>query len=125
MSQSGTLRTMTRIVPQMKHPSLALVLLMCALLSGCSACYSAPQPNLVSVMIAMRDLPPGITIQEADIQIVKIRRSDLPPGAPRRWSDVLGHKSLVPISKGAFILLSDLTPETNFRNQSVAPVQGL
>lgn len=108
-NQSGTLPTMTRIVPPMRYPPLALVLLMCSLLSGCSGCYAAPQPNVVSVMIDVRDLPPGVTIQEADIQVVEIPRSDLPLGTPRRRSEVLGNKSLVPITKGMLIPLSDLT----------------
>ena len=56
-------------------------------------------------MIAARDLPAGITIQEADIRIVMIPLSDLPPDTPRRRSDVFGHKTLVPIPKGKLISL--------------------
>ena len=89
----------------MRRSSLALVLMVIAFMSGC---YSAPSPNLAEVIVAAHDLPPGIAIQEADIKIVKIPSSDLPPRTPRSKSDVLGHKTLVPISKGVFISSSQL-----------------
>lgn len=100
---------MRHMVPSMRHPSLALVLLLCASLSGCSGCYSAPRPNLTEVMIAARDLPAGITIQRGDIKIVGIPSSDLPPHAPRKKSEVFGHNTLVPIPKGAVILSEEVS----------------
>jgi len=89
----------------MRHPSLALVLVTIALLS---ACYPAPRTEAI---IAARDLPAGITIQEADIKIVYIPSSDVPPGNLRRKSDVVGHKTLVPISKHEFIFTARVSRE--------------
>ena len=100
----GRLRDMRRF-----GPPIGLVLILSAMLSGCSACYSAPSTNGAEVIVASRDLPPGITVQEADIKIIKIPWSDLPPHTPRRKSDVLGHKTLVPIAKGEFILSSGVS----------------
>ena len=99
---------MRRIAPPMRLASIVLVLLMTASLCGCSGCDSAPRPDLVEVIVAARDLPLGITLQETDIKIVNIPLSDLPPRSPRRKSDVVGHKILVRISKGVFISLSQV-----------------
>lgn len=95
----------------MKHLAahIALVVIMSAVQSGCYGCYSPPSANLAAAIIASRDLAPGVTIQEADIRIIKTQSSNLPPLAPRRKSDVLGHKTLVPIAKGQFILTSGLS----------------
>lgn len=62
----------------------------------------------VAVIVAAHDLRVGTTVDEHDIKIIKIAASDLPPGAPRRRSDVLGHRVIVAISKGQFILPSQL-----------------
>jgi pilus assembly protein CpaB len=65
----------------------------------------------VDVIVAADDLQVGARVDEHDIKIIKIPAVDLPPGAPRRRSDVLGHGVIVPISKGEFILPNRLAGE--------------
>jgi pilus assembly protein CpaB len=65
----------------------------------------------VDVMVAANDLQVGARVEEHDLRIIKIPGSDLPPGAPRRRADVLGHGVILPISKGEFILLNKLAGE--------------
>src|ERR1041384_1687365 len=65
----------------------------------------------VEVIVAANDLQVGARVEEHDIKIIKIPAADLPPGAPRRRSDVLGHGVIIPISKGEFILPNRLAAE--------------
>ncbi len=65
----------------------------------------------VDVIVAADDLQVGARVEEHDIKIIKIPGADLPPGAPRRRSEVLGHGVIVPISKGEFILPNRLAGE--------------
>ena len=65
----------------------------------------------VDVIVAADDLQVGSRVEEHDIKIIKIPASDLPPGAPRRRSDVLGHGVTLPIAKGEFILPNRLAEE--------------
>jgi pilus assembly protein CpaB len=65
----------------------------------------------VDVIVAADDLQVGARVEEHDIKIIKIPAADLPSGAPRRRSDVLGHGVIVPISKGEFILPNRLAGE--------------
>jgi|SRR5271165_127072 len=65
----------------------------------------------VDVIVAANDLQVGARVEEHDIKIIKIGASDLPSGAPRRKSDVLGHGVIIPISKGEFILPNKLAGE--------------
>src|ERR1700722_4076081 len=64
---------------------------------------SGSEPG-VDVIVAADDLQVGARVEEHDIKIIRIPSADLPPGAPRRRSDGLGHGVIVPISKGEFIL---------------------
>jgi pilus assembly protein CpaB len=65
----------------------------------------------VDVIVAADDLQVGAKVEERDIKVIKIPGADLPPGAPRRRADVLGHGVIVPISKGEFILPNRLAGE--------------
>jgi pilus assembly protein CpaB len=65
----------------------------------------------VDVIVAADDLQVGTKVDEHDIKIIKIPAADLPPGAPRKKSEVLGHGVIVPISKGEFILPNRLAAE--------------
>jgi pilus assembly protein CpaB len=65
----------------------------------------------VEVMVAANDLQVGARVEEHDIRVIRIPGADLPPGAPRRRSEVLGHGVIVPISKGEFILPNRLAGE--------------
>jgi len=63
------------------------------------------------VIVAADDLQVGARVEEHDIKIIDIPASDLPPNAPRKRSDVIGHGVIIPISKGEFILPSKLAGE--------------
>jgi pilus assembly protein CpaB len=65
----------------------------------------------VDVIVAADDLQVGARVEDHDIKIIKIPGADLPPGAPRRRADVVGHGVIVPISKGEFILPNRLAGE--------------
>jgi pilus assembly protein CpaB len=68
------------------------------------------EPGL-DVIVAADDLQVGARVEEHDIKIIRIPASDLPAGAPRRRSDVLGHGVIIPITKGEFILPTKLAGE--------------
>src|SRR5258708_15786762 len=65
----------------------------------------------VDVIVAADDLQVGARVEEHDIKVIKIRGADLPPSAPRRRADVIGHGVIVPIAKGEFILPNRLAGE--------------
>jgi pilus assembly protein CpaB len=65
----------------------------------------------VDVIVAADDLQVGAKVEEHDIKVIKIPGADLPPSAPRKRADVLGHGVIVPISKGEFILPNRLAGE--------------
>jgi pilus assembly protein CpaB len=65
----------------------------------------------VDVIVAAEDLQVGAKVEERDIKVIKIPGADLPPTAPRKRADVLGHGVIVPISKGEFILPNRLAGE--------------
>lgn len=67
--------------------------------------------NMAQVMVAANDLQVGQRIEEADIKVIQVPSSDLPPGAPRLKADVKGHGVIIPIPKGQFILPSELAGE--------------
>jgi len=78
---------------------------------GLQSRAGAGSDNGIDVIVAADDLQVGARVEEHDIKIIKIPAADLPPGAPRRRSDVLGHGVIVPISKGEFILPNRLAGE--------------
>jgi pilus assembly protein CpaB len=63
------------------------------------------------VMVAANDLQVGARVEERDVKVINIPMSDLPPGAPRKRSEVIGHGVVIPISKGEFILPNRLAGE--------------
>lgn len=70
-----------------------------------------PSDPGVEVMVATDDLQVGSRVDEHDVKIIRIPAADLPPGAPRKRSDVIGHGVILPISKGEFILPNHLAQE--------------
>ncbi len=70
----------------------------------------SPDPG-VEVMVAANDLSVGNRVEERDIKVIRIPWADLPPGAPRKRSDVIGHGVIMPIAKGEFILPNRLAAE--------------
>jgi len=71
---------------------------------------ASTEPN-IEVIVAANDLQVGARVEEHDIKVIKIPQDDLPPGAPRRKSDVLGHGVIIPIARGEFILPNRLAGE--------------
>lgn len=67
--------------------------------------------NMVQVMVAANDLQVGARVEERDIKVISIPAADMPPGAPRKKADVIGHGVIIPISKGEFILPNRLAAE--------------
>ncbi len=67
--------------------------------------------NTAEVMVAAGDLQVGARVEDRDIKVIHIPAADLPPGAPRRKADVVGHGVIIPISKGEFILPNRLAGE--------------
>lgn len=63
------------------------------------------------VIVAANDLQVGARVEEHDIRIIRIPSADLPPGAPRKRSEVIGHGVIIPISKGEFVLPNRLAGE--------------
>jgi pilus assembly protein CpaB len=70
-----------------------------------------PSEPGVEVMVAADDLQVGSRVEERDVKIIRIPAADLPPGAPRKRSDVIGHGVILPVSKGEFILPNRLAQE--------------
>jgi pilus assembly protein CpaB len=72
---------------------------------------NGPADSGIEVIVAADDLQVGARVEERDIKVIRIPTADLPPGAPRKRSDVIGHGVIVPISKGEFILPNRLAGE--------------
>jgi pilus assembly protein CpaB len=70
----------------------------------------AGEPGM-QVIVAANDLQVGARVEEHDIKVISISAADLPAGAPRKRSDVVGHGVIIPISKGEFILPNKLAGE--------------
>ena len=63
--------------------------------------------TIVRVPIAARNLYPGVILRASDISFVQISESDAPPNFPK-VGDLVGHKTRLPISRGQFILPSQV-----------------
>jgi len=63
---------------------------------------------LTTVVAASADLPAGTKLNESDLRLVKMPRTDLPPGSFSSVSDVVGRASIVPMLKGAPVLSGQL-----------------
>ena len=72
---------------------------------------SATPADMAQVMVAANDLQVGARVEDHDIKIIQIPNTDMPPGAPRKKADVVGHGVIIPISKGEFILPNRLAGE--------------
>jgi len=67
--------------------------------------------DTAEVMVAANDLQVGARVEDRDVRIIRILSSDMPPGAPRKKADVIGHGVIIPIFKGEFILPNRLAGE--------------
>lgn len=91
--------------------ALALAVGFLASVSVYKNLQKGPTDPGVQVMVAADDLQVGSRVEEHDVKIIRIPAADLPPGAPRKRSDVIGHGVIVPITKGEFILPNRLAQE--------------
>jgi flagella basal body P-ring formation protein FlgA len=73
-----------------------------------TACVLLKTDERIDVVVAARDLGAGRKITEQDITITSIPVSTITGDMPRKSSQVVGHTTKVPISKGEQILLSNL-----------------
>src|ERR1700756_125642 len=72
---------------------------------------NAATADTAEVMVAANDLQVGARVEDHDVKIIRIQSTDMPPGAPRKKADVIGHGVIIPISKGEFILPNRLAQE--------------
>jgi pilus assembly protein CpaB len=91
--------------------ALALAVGFLASVSVYKNLQKGPSDPGLEVMVAANDLQVGSRVDEHDIKIIRIPAADLPPGAPRKRSEVIGHGVIIPISKGEFILPNRLAQE--------------
>ena len=73
-----------------------------------TACVLLKTDERIDVVVAAADLGAGRKITEQDITIASIPVSTITKDMPRKSSQVVGHTTKVPISKGEQILLSNL-----------------
>src|SRR5689334_22140541 len=72
---------------------------------------NAAAADTAEVMVAANDLQVGARVEDHDVRIIRIQSTDMPPGAPRKKADVIGHGVIIPISRGQFILPNRLAGE--------------
>ena len=73
-----------------------------------TACVLLKTDERIDVVVAATDLGAGTKITEQDITITSIPVSAITKDMPRKSSQVVGHTTKAPISKGKQILLSNL-----------------
>jgi flagella basal body P-ring formation protein FlgA len=73
-----------------------------------TACVLLKTDERVDVVIAATDLGAGKKIADSDITITSIPVSAFTRDMPRKGSQVVGHTTKLPISKGELVLLSEL-----------------
>ena len=91
--------------------ALAAGLLAAAFVSKYMQQKSGVAPDMAQVMVAANDLQVGARIEDRDVRVISIPSADLPPTAPRKKADVIGHGVIQPILKGDFILPNNLAGE--------------
>jgi flagella basal body P-ring formation protein FlgA len=72
------------------------------------SCFLLKTDERVDVVIAATDLAAGKQVTDADITITAIPVSAITKDMPRKTSQVVGHTTKVPISKGKQVLLSEV-----------------
>jgi flagella basal body P-ring formation protein FlgA len=73
-----------------------------------TACVLLKTDERIDVVVAATDLNAGRTITDKDITITSMPVSGVTPDVPRKSSQVVGHTTKVPISKGKLIYLSEV-----------------
>ena len=73
-----------------------------------TACVLLKTDERIDVVIAATDLNAGRTITDKDITITSMPVSTVTRDVPRKSSQVVGHATKVPRSKGQLIYLSEM-----------------
>jgi len=97
------------------------ILFLAATFTACQAHKSSytstagvPIPNelisdtIVRVPIATHNIVPGSILQASDISYVQLSETNAPPHIP---NDIIGHKTVLAIAKGEFIMASRIDPQ--------------
>lgn len=71
-----------------------------------TSCFLLKTDEQVDIIVAATNLAAGRQITDQDITITSIPVSAITRDMPRKSSEVIGHTTRVPISKGEQILLS-------------------
>jgi pilus assembly protein CpaB len=61
-----------------------------------------------AVVAAATAIPPGVKLTEADVRLLKMPQGEIPAGAFRTVSEVVGRAVTTPLSKGDFVLAAKL-----------------
>ena len=72
---------------------------------------AGPSEPGVDVAVAARDLEVGAKLADADIMLVKIPASAVPPNAYHKKSSIIGRGVVLPISRGDYLLQGKLAAE--------------
>jgi flagella basal body P-ring formation protein FlgA len=91
--------------PPMKCSRMVLTLVLAF---ASPACVLLKTDEQIDVVAAATDLDAGRKVTDKDITISSIPVSKMTRDMPRKSSQVVGHTTQVPISKGELILLSKL-----------------
>lgn len=83
-------------------------ILMLLLAFASTSCFLLKTDERVDVVIAATDLDAGRKITDQDITVTEMSVSTVTQDMPRKGSQVVGHTTKVPISKGKQILLSQV-----------------
>ncbi|MEX0953319.1 MAG: SAF domain-containing protein [Nitriliruptoraceae bacterium] len=86
-----------------------LALAMTLLLAGSVRSVLGPQGPPVDVVVATRDLEPGMRIHADDVTLVRRARDATPPGSLSAPSDVVGHTVHLPVVRGAVVTARHVT----------------
>jgi flagella basal body P-ring formation protein FlgA len=73
-----------------------------------TSCVLLKTDEGIEVVVAATDLDAGRAITDKDTTITSIPVSTITGDMPRKSSQVVGHTTRVPISKGKLILLSEV-----------------
>jgi len=82
--------------------------LMLVLAFASTSCVLLKTDERIDVVVAATDLGAGRKITDKDITIISMPVSRLTRDMPRKSSQVVGHTTAAPISKGELILLSEV-----------------
>jgi Flp pilus assembly protein CpaB len=104
VAPSSPTRTLRRLLRRVRRAILARRRVLAALLTGLAVAaalqaHAAPPPELVPVVVASRDLPPGATVTAADLHRVGFAPGSVPAGVVAPAAAV-GRMTVGPVRAG-------------------------